>query len=535
MRYLKCVIAQREGVVYVNRTADDDDNLSVLDIPTESVGFVTGRAGNFLRTIEEEWTTLMNFGEYDDHVKPRNSETLMIFGEQRARRGAELKIMSAVECKVPGYFTEIFPKENTVSDNPEFDTDVMWLRKDEISYALGPKGNTRKKIAAASGCVVEYIGEVAVFSGTADQRKRARQYIGWLFDQLNGPVQLDTTGLKNVTAMDIPTECVGYITGSRRAALGSVEQEWGVIMFFLDTRMKERDQEKNSERLLIFGPTRGRKGAELKVMSSVETKLKLFYSRNLKDKRTEHRGFGTDRLMMRDSDVSYALGREGSTRLKLQAASGAVLQYVGNMAFLCGTFRQRRRCREYLYWLLDQRHGAVRIDDVQDRDDVTEMRIPKDAIGFVCGNRGAELRKVETTTDTFCFIAQDKHSDDRLLIFGVNAGDRVAFTGRYAAEKMVKDLIEDWERGGYRRPGRDDHRGGGGGRNDYRGGRGGRDNYGSGGYGGGRGGGRSPSYNRRRSPSYGRRRSPSYGRSRRSPSYGGRDRRSPSYGGRDRR
>ena len=32
----------------------NDDDLTMLMVPQETVGFVTGRAGNFLRTIEEE-------------------------------------------------------------------------------------------------------------------------------------------------------------------------------------------------------------------------------------------------------------------------------------------------------------------------------------------------------------------------------------------------------------------------------------------------------------------------------------------------
>ena len=35
-----------------------------------------------------------------------DTEKLAIFGNTRARRGAELKVMAAVETKVPGYFTD---------------------------------------------------------------------------------------------------------------------------------------------------------------------------------------------------------------------------------------------------------------------------------------------------------------------------------------------------------------------------------------------------------------------------------------------
>merc|ERR1711972_1067774 len=98
---------ERTGPVTVNEDYNDDD-LTMLMIPQEAVGFVTGRAGNFLRTIEEEWCTLMFFCEIDGSKgRGKDFEKLAIFGGVRARRGAELKVLSAVETKVPGYFNKI--------------------------------------------------------------------------------------------------------------------------------------------------------------------------------------------------------------------------------------------------------------------------------------------------------------------------------------------------------------------------------------------------------------------------------------------
>ncbi|CAJ1375275.1 unnamed protein product [Effrenium voratum] len=51
-KYCEGVMAQRTGPVSVTDDYDDDD-LTLLQVPQEAVGFVTGRAGNFLRSIEE--------------------------------------------------------------------------------------------------------------------------------------------------------------------------------------------------------------------------------------------------------------------------------------------------------------------------------------------------------------------------------------------------------------------------------------------------------------------------------------------------
>ncbi len=40
------------------------------------------------------------------------------------------------------------------------------FRGEEFSYALGKDGSTRKKLAKAAHCLMEYVGEFAVMSGT---------------------------------------------------------------------------------------------------------------------------------------------------------------------------------------------------------------------------------------------------------------------------------------------------------------------------------------------------------------------------------
>ena len=70
------------------------------------------------------------------------------------------------------------------------------------------------------------------------------------------------------------------------------------------------------------------------------------------------------------------------------------MEYVGQVAFICGTIEQRTRARTYLKWLLKQRAGSVYVDDLKERDDVTIVPVPREAIGYVTGNRGSSLRQV---------------------------------------------------------------------------------------------------------------------------------------------
>lgn len=496
-KYAEGVMAQRTGPVSITEDYDDGD-LTMLQVPQEAVGFVTGRAGNFLRTIEEEWGVLMFFCEVGGKGgRGKDYEKLAIFGPVRGRRGAELKVLSAAETKVPGTFArikdEVMDRDRYKDEGGTWGSDTMTFQDDELSYALGKQGGTRKKLERSSGAIVQYIGHVAVFSGTRVERKKAKEYIKWLFAQLEGPVYVDNwEDRDDCTVIDIPCESIGYITGARRATLGGLEMEWGVLMFFMNRDgEKGKNRGAESEQLIICGELRGRRGAELKIMSSVETKNPGTFTRGLREKTSDKRGFDTDRICFKDDEVSYALGKEGATRKKLATSSGCILQYVGSVAFLAGDLKERRRCRQFIEWLLAQRRGSVTIRDASTREDCTEMHIPENCKGWVTGNRGSELRRMEQETGTFMFMALDSHGDERLLIFSAVSGSKESPLGRVAAERLVNEMIQEKLKVDGR---------------------------------GGRGGSRSDSRSRSRSRS----RSPSRRRSRRSPSRRRSSRRSPS-------
>eukprot|EP00929_Paragymnodinium_shiwhaense_P088680 TRINITY_DN489_c0_g3_i1.p2 TRINITY_DN489_c0_g3~~TRINITY_DN489_c0_g3_i1.p2 ORF type:complete len:607 (+),score=174.13 TRINITY_DN489_c0_g3_i1:83-1903(+) len=450
-KYAEGVMAQRTGPVMVNKDYDDGD-LTMLMIPQEAVGFVTGRAGNFLRTIEEEWTTLMFFCEVGAGGRNKDYEKLAIFGSVRGRRGAELKVLSAVETKVPGYFDKIrddvVDRDRGQDDTGSWASDTMSFQDDELSYALGKQGSTRRKLERSSGAIVQYVGHTAIFSAAKPERKRAKEYMKFLFEQLEGPVYVHGwEDRDDCTVLDIPSDCIGYITGARRATLSTMEEQWGVLMFFMnksgDGGRDGRRGTGGSEQLMICGPQRARRGAELKVMSGVEAKSPGYFTRSVREKESDTKGFDTDRLILKDDELSYSLGKQGTTRKKIEMASACILEYVGNIAFIAGTYKERKRCREYLQWLLAQRRGSVTIRHVQDREDCTEMHIPDNCKGWVTGNRGSELRRMEEETQTYMFMSLNENGEERLCIFAADAGSKISNTGRMAAERLVNEMVQE--------------------------------------------------------------------------------------------
>ena len=178
--YVQFIIQQRQGNVQIDLDSGRDD-MTVMRVPCECVAFVMGRGGATLRMMENEWGTLMFFakGFGDGLADEKSSEVLMIFGPLAKRRGAEMKVMSAVEHKINGTFIkdgQLVMQERVFGDEPpdDWEVETIPLENDEFSYALGSGGATRKKLAAASGCILEYIGRLACMMGYRVDRRRAR-------------------------------------------------------------------------------------------------------------------------------------------------------------------------------------------------------------------------------------------------------------------------------------------------------------------------------------------------------------------------
>merc|ERR1719469_1211562 len=87
--------------------------------------------------------------------------------------------------------------------------------------------------------------------------------------------------------------------------------------------------------------------------------------------------------------------------------------------------------------------GSVTIADISRRDDATEMHIPANCKGWVTGNRGSELRRMEQETGVYMFMALDGRGEERLLIFSTDAGSKAKETGRMAAERLVNELVQE--------------------------------------------------------------------------------------------
>jgi predicted RNA-binding protein Jag len=333
---------------------------------------------------------------------------------------------------------------------------VVELGYDDVAFVLGKQGVTKRKLERVSGAIMDINECELTITGTDEQIRKAKEYSQYVLQQRVGDVRLDvSTRQDDLSVVNVPEEAVAFVMGRGGQFLRNLEEEWGTLMFFVKSkassdkgrrkrsrsrsRSRSPPESQEVEQLAIFGPRRSRRGAELKVMSAVEHKMQGWFLTGSKGEQRFREKFnqpgddadseewGYETLSLNESEFSYALGARGSTRLKLAAASACVLEYVGFIAVMCGSGEERRRARDYIGWLLDQRNRSVRVD-TRNREDCLAVKVPRESMGFITGHKGASLREIEHVTKTFCFAnGSDKARNsnaEELLIFGSKRNNR---------------------------------------------------------------------------------------------------------------
>jgi len=139
-------------------------------------------------------------------------------------------------------------------------------------------------------------------------------------------------------------------------------------------------------------------------------------------------------MTLERSEIAYLLGRNGSTKQRLANFSGARLEIDpgedGGRIEVIGSQEERELARLCVDITLQQRNnGKVQVDieKLEARPDCSFLDVPKDAVGFVLGAKGATLRGFETKYHTFMFFDESiRDGKRRLYILGPRDGRKAA-------------------------------------------------------------------------------------------------------------
>lgn len=152
----------------------------------------------------------------------------------------------------------------------------MKLESGAAAYLLGRGGATKRRLSNFSGATLEIDPKddcaiVQIF-GTPREKALAKMCIDITLQQRNGGrmvVDFETLERRDdVVTLDVPSEAVGFVLGSRGATLRELETRFRTFMFFNNDKNAE-----GKKRLYILGEPSARRSALRECEKAVEYKM----------------------------------------------------------------------------------------------------------------------------------------------------------------------------------------------------------------------------------------------------------------------
>eukprot|EP01147_Barroeca_monosierra_P004124 gene4124-59_t len=248
------------------------------------------------------------------------------------------------------------------------------------------------------------------------------------------------------TIVPIPAKAAGFVSGGKGSNLRKLEEEFHVLLFYLrDTDFSssndDSDKRKESPSMLILGAAQARCATELRVLTLIETKVEGYITNDIVSNLEQRYklqftdGVSLEKETVDEVNISYMLGRHGSTKQMIESASGCTMEYLNNMIVCVGALRACERAKTYLEWLIIQRDSGRPVN-ATGRADVTIANIPISR-RLSCIRDIPSLRDVQRKTGTFCFAdgGPTRPGHMRILVCGEDAVQRLT------AKAMIEDLI----------------------------------------------------------------------------------------------
>lgn len=161
-------------------------------------------------------------------------------------------------------------------------------------------------------------------------------------------------------------------------------------------------------------------------------------SRGRRD-RSVSRPSGEHEVMQLEGEaVAYVLGRDGTTKRRLEKCSGCQLEVGSDTITVYGSATERKLGMFFIEVTLQQRNKKMNLnfDELEDREDCEKLDVPKECVGFVLGNRGATLRGFEDQSAAYMVFDNEtmREGKKRLYILGQRKS-------RAKARELVEEAV----------------------------------------------------------------------------------------------
>jgi len=159
-------------------------------------------------------------------------------------------------------------------------------------------------------------------------------------------------------------------------------------------------------------------------------------------------------MQLEGEAVAYVLGRDGTTKRRLEKCSGCQLEVGSDTISVYGTPAERKLGMFFIEVTLQQRNKKMNLNfsELEDREDCEKLDVPKECVGFVLGNRGATLRGFEDQSCAYMVFDNDtmREGKKRLYILGQrkNRAKARALVEEAVNFRLRKDKVDGGSRGG---------------------------------------------------------------------------------------
>ncbi|GAB5355727.1 hypothetical protein AAMO2058_000230300, partial [Amorphochlora amoebiformis] len=152
-----------------------------------------------------------------------------------------------------------------------------------------------------------------------------------------------------------------------------------------------------------------------------------------------------DRIDVKDIEVPYLLGRQGSVRAMLQKMSGAKVSVYKGQVIIEGSTLERSVCKLAVEVLLQQRVSkTLNLDfqKIQNMREITSIDIPIESMGYLLGRTAQTLKRLGNAHRSFLFFNNYELDSGmkRLYILGKHYSRRGVFL-------EVRDIVCEKLRG----------------------------------------------------------------------------------------
>lgn len=354
-------------------------------------------------------------------------------------------------------------KEEKIVDVQNYE---VALSEEEISLIKAKFGTNLMLLRHAAAALLQLSADSTklIVKGPESNATNVKHFLRIMVERRNlesAPIDTQCIHADMKSILDIPSDCVAFISGYKNSNLRNLEEEFGTLLFIqpqmssssaastsssdsASASISQSAAPTETQCLYILGPTKNRVGTLLRIMSQ----MSVMHSSSFLDGDASankivamfSKMFPTLRwsvMSLTPKVMGFFIGRDGNLIRKISRASNCAIEAFKGDIVCIGPKEPLRRALNYIEILKAQQSRQRKVEVNQNRNDITVIIVNGEP-SWLIGEKGLGLREVERQTKTFIFV-EKKLSYFMINILGYDA------SLRSKAKTIVKEMISERE------------------------------------------------------------------------------------------